>query len=144
MPNNRTLQGLYAAVVECVPGRAQRNRLLAALARVPGNREITAMTAALAAREAEGAGTQLPFPGPRPPAGDRIPPPPRSGVFRTRVIPYTQAAPEVQVTMSKETARTLLAALEGVYSQAHLSDTPTNQLYCALKAALEEQQRAAS
>jgi len=39
--NKRTLGGLAAALRDCVPGRAQRRRLLAALARVGGNRAIS-------------------------------------------------------------------------------------------------------
>lgn len=107
MVNVRTLRGLYAALLECVPGSAQRSRLLEALARVPGNRHVSAVTAWLIAREADSPSQRE--------ARDQIPPPPKSGAFRTQVIAYTQAAPEVQVTMSRGTAEALFTALD----QAH-------------------------
>lgn len=108
MVNVRTLRGLRAALLECVPGRAQRGRLLEALARVPGNRHVSAVTAWLIAREADS-------PSQRASAGRILDPPPKSGAFRTRVITYTQSPPEVQVTMSKGTAEALFTALD----QAH-------------------------
>jgi len=103
MVNVRTLRGLRAALLECVPGKAQRGRLLEALARVPGNRHVSAVTAWLIAREADS-------PSQRASAG-RIPEPPKSGVFRTQLVAYTQSPPEVNVTMARGTAENLLAAL---------------------------------
>ena len=129
MVNVRTLRGLRAALLECVPGRAQRGRLLEALARVTGNRGVSEAISWLIAREADSPSQRE--------ARDRIPPPPKSGVFRTQVITYTQSPPEVQVTMSKDTATTLLHALESVYGQTHHPDTPTGQLHRSLVKALE-------
>lgn len=132
MINAKTLRGLHGALLECVPGRAQRRRLLDALTRVSGNKTITEAIAALKAREDEA--TQQ-----RDRAAERIPPPPASGVFRIRaqVIPYTQAAAEVQITMPKDAAAALLSALESTYSSAHQADTPTGQLHRSLSSALE-------
>lgn len=129
MVNVRTLRGLHAALLECVPGRAQRGRLLEALARVPGNRHVSMVTAWLKAREDEAAQAR----GER-----RVPAPPKSGVFRTKVINYTQSSPDVQVTMTKETARNLLAALDEVAPCVVPHEQPAHlALATALRSALE-------
>ncbi len=104
MVNARTLRGLRAALLDCVPGRAQRRRLLEALSRVPGNKAVSEAITWLIAREEDS-------PSQRASAG-RIPSPPKSGVFRTQVIAYSQAAAEVQVTMSRDMAEVLRRALE--------------------------------
>ena len=104
MVNARTLQALYQALLDCVPGKAQRARLLAALARAPGNRTVSEAMSALQARDGEmGLGLER-----RP--GARVPPPPRSGV-RAKLVTWSQSPPEVQVTMSRETAQVLERAL---------------------------------
>lgn len=102
MVNVRTLRGLHAALLDCVPGKAQRARLLAALARVPGNRGVSEAISALKAREDEGS--------PKRGAGAGIPSPPDSRV-RAKLVTYTQSPPEVNVTMSRGTAENLLEAL---------------------------------
>ena len=103
MVNVRTLRGLYAALLECVPGKAQRGRLLEALARVSGNRGVSEAITWMRARDGEAAQAR----GER-----RVPVPPKSGVFRTQFITYTQSQPEVQVTMSKGAAEALHTALD--------------------------------
>jgi len=133
MVNARTLRGLRQALLDCVPGKAQRRRLLDALSRVPGNRAISQATSWLLAREEDS---------PSRGATRAAPPPPQSGTFRTRVITYTQSPPEVQVTMSRSTADALRVAMEGT---RHLNDLPAGanwtgpeaDLYRALLQALD-------
>jgi len=93
----RTMSGIRAALAEAVPRAAQRARLLEALARVPGNRVWRRAIAALQAEEP---------PRPRPAADDALP------RLRARLVPYSQGAPEVVLTLSKRDAEELVRDLE--------------------------------
>lgn len=103
MVNVKTMRGLHQALTDCVPGKAQRHRLLHALARVPGNKVVTEMMNWLITLEWSGS-TQRVSPSPAPDSFKHV--------FRTQLITYTQSASEVQVTMSKATAEDLLRSLD--------------------------------
>ncbi len=128
MVNLKTLRGLRAALLDCVPGKAQRRRLLEALSRVPGNKSVSEVIIWLAAQEEDSPSQRV--------SAGRIPPPPKSGVFRTQVIAYSQAAAEVSITMSKATADDLLRSL-GRPDDRGLDEALALPFARALRSALE-------
>jgi len=106
MVNKRTVTQLQAAILEAVPGRAQRARLLEGLSRVTGNRAIVEAMASLLDRE-QGAGSarsqQRKAPATMP---DLL-----AGI-KARLVSYTRAEPEVHITLGQKEAANLLRELE--------------------------------
>ena len=102
MINTKTLQGLHTAFQDNVPGRAQRDRLLTALARVTGNKTVSSVLAVLAARNAR----QTKF---SPESGCSTV---YSGMVKAALVRYTRSNSDVNVTVTTLVAGQLLRELD--------------------------------
>lgn len=103
MVSSKTLDGVRNVLTEHIPGKAQRTRLLEALARVPGNRSFTDSIAALC--------TVLPST----PAGPvEAPKAGGTALMKAALIRYTQASAEVDVRMTRRDAEELVRDLDAL------------------------------